>query len=428
MGKSFIFAIEDNGNERFADLPTIEEQINNGRQILNETQPDFFFNPTRPDNTSNFKYVSEDSYNTLLSEGYNEIYNLLKHGSNTVEVLAENVTNLNLEENDLFFNLYDRNLQIDSLAWTSAGEDYRSVDLGNLVDTATGHFKVSKTDEELVAKEVNQKRTEIDCVKSSLNVLGEDEDDFWSMIEAGIGTAMDFSESVEFVKNWIEQNGTWEDKLPLLKSSSDISSGDEHSGETSVSGDRSFTIEVDHSAGNLLELGTDQEELETVSAEIEVNASAIEENNLSTLNNEITISYSIIKKSDCEHKVYFYAVDDINGNVEGLAPTESGYVEAALNNIIFPIYSNNDNKVENGSLQFDAGSLIVPLVIEGGTLTQAKNGEVKVYFSYAGASGGDGLDHIKLIDGNVFCFNSLIDSNENHVNEIIIKLDNNFNI
>lgn len=394
-------AVENSRNNKLAGLPTIEEQINSGRKILNETQPDFLFNATRSDRAAGFKYVSEDGYKTLLNEEYNEIYNLLKNGSNTVEVLAEDVTHLNLEESDRFFNLYDYGLQTDRLNWSSAQKEYSTVDLSILVDVGTNNCEVNKTEKELVAKEVRKNQTNIGCIKSSFDILGGDEDDFWSMIETGIGTAMDFSESVEFVKNWIEQNGTWEDNPQILE----------------IECDHSTTFEED-----LIKVLANQEKVKTLSVDVTENTD--EENNLNTLADEITVHYSIIRKADCKHEVYFYAVDDINGTVEGFAPTDCGYVEAALSNIIFPRFSNGDDKIENGSLQFDPGSLIVPLVIEKETFNDVQNGKAKVYFSYAGASGGDGLDRIKLLDGNVFGFNYLLDNSDNEVNDIVIKLDN----
>ncbi|WP_153009558.1 hypothetical protein [Mastigocoleus testarum] len=396
MSKSFMFAIENSENNKFASLPTIEEQIDIGRKILNQTQPDSWFSTSFDKN--DFKYVSEDGYKTLLNEGYNEIYNLLKNGSNTVEVLAENVTNSHPEDSDQFFNLYDYGLQAESPSWISAEEEYSKLDVSVLADLVTENCEINQTENELIKQELKNSQITMNCIRSSLDVLGGDEDDFWSMIETGIGTAMDFSESVEFVRNWIEQNGIWDSKTPILE----------------LECDRSLTFEED-----LPESIPSQEEVEILPAD--VTANLIQEDGLNTLTDEIIINYSIVRKNNCKHEVYFYVVDDINGTVEGLAPTENGYVEAALNNIIFPNFSNSAHKIESGTLQLDAGSLIVPLVIEEGSLAEVQKGNAKVYFSYAGAIGGDGLDRIKLLDGNVFGFNYQLDNDDN---DIVIKLDN----
>ena len=270
-------------------------------------------------------------------------------------------------------------------------KDKRKADLTLPADATRSNLEINQTDEELVAKEINENQNNINCIKASLDILGEDEDDFWSMIEAGIGTAMDFSESVEFVKNWIEQNSIGEDSL--------------------------------NSYEKLPKLLVVREEVETLPTTVDVVASTIEANNADTLTDEITVNYSIFRKANLDYEVYFYAVDDINGSVYGLAPNDRGYVQAALNNIIFPKFSNRDSNTETGSLRFDAGCLIVPLVIEGGTLTEAKNGEAKVYFSYAGASGSDGLDRIKLLDGNVFGFKDLLDNTNDDFNDIVIELE-----
>lgn len=391
-----MFAIENGENNKFASLPTIEEQIDIGRKILNQTQADSWFSTSFDKN--DFKYVSEDGYKTLLNEGYNEIYNLLKNGSNTVEVLAENVTNSHPEDSDRFFNLYDYGLQAESPSWMSAEEEYGKLDVSVLADLVIENCEINQTENELIKQELKNSKITMNCIRSSLDVLGGDEDDFWSMIETGIGTAMDFSESVEFVRNWIEQNGIWDSKTPILE----------------LECDRSLNFEED-----LPESIPSQEEVEILPAD--VNRNLIQEDSLNTLSDEIVINYSIVRKNDCKHEVYFYVVDDVNGNVEGLAPTDNGYVEAALNNIIFPNFSNSADKIENGTLQLDAGSLIVPLVIEEGSLAEVQKGNAKVYFSYAGAIGGDGSDRIKLLDGNVFGFNYQLDNDDN---DIVIKLDN----
>ena len=402
MSKSFIFPVENNGDYKLTPFPRIQEQINRGRQVVNKTQPDFLFNLTYFHNPSDFRDVREDSHSTLLNEEYNEIYNQLKHASNTVEVLAENVTSLNLEQGDQLFNFYDSSVQSDKLTSGFVQKDCSKVDLNIPADVARNYLKKNKTDKELVPKEINQNQTKMESVNSSVDVLVEDEDDFWSMIETGIETAMNHSESVEFVKNWIKQNSTWENNQQVVEAECD----------------QSPTIKED-----LPEQLVTKEKVETRRAAVDVNGSILEANDLHLLTDEITVDYTIIRKADFEHKVYFYTVDDINGTVNGLAPNDYGYVEAALNNIIFPKLSSSEHNRETGSLEFDATSLIVPLVMEGVSLAEAQNGKAKVYFSYAGAIGGDGLDHIKLLDGNIFGFKKLLDDTDNDFNNIIIKLD-----
>ena len=391
MSQSFMFAVENSGGEELAGFAADREQIHGELQIINETQPEFLFNVTLLSNSSDLSCTSEDCFSKLLNEKYNEICNLLKYSSDTVEWLVKKYTYSSLKKKNQFFYLYDNCVLTDNLTRRFPIKDKRKADLTLPADATRSNLEINQTDEELVAKEINENQNNINCIKASLDILGEDEDDFWSMIEAGIGTAMDFSESVEFVKNWIEQNSIGEDSL--------------------------------NSYEKLPKLLVDREEVETLPTTVDVVASTIEANNADTLTDEITVNYSIFRKANLDYEVYFYAVDDINGSVYGLAPNDRGYVQAALNNIIFPKFSNRDSNTETGSLRFDAGCLIVPLVIEGGTLTEAKNGEAKVYFSYAGASGSDGLDRIKLLDGNVFGFKDLLDNTNDDFNDIVIELE-----
>ncbi|MBE9215768.1 pre-peptidase C-terminal domain-containing protein [Plectonema cf. radiosum LEGE 06105] len=139
---------------------------------------------------------------------------------------------------------------------------------------------------------------------------------------------------------------------------------------------------------------------------------------------KVTVDYTISREADFNNQVYFYKVDDITGSVGGVAVGESGYLQAALNNLISPVFSTSDDNTESGSVQIDAGSIVVPLIIADGDLTQALNGTAEVYFSYLGANtNNDNFDHIKLLDSNTFGFEDLPNGGDKDFNDIVIKID-----
>ncbi|MEB3217989.1 MAG: DUF4114 domain-containing protein, partial [Nostocales cyanobacterium 94392] len=139
---------------------------------------------------------------------------------------------------------------------------------------------------------------------------------------------------------------------------------------------------------------------------------------------KVTVDYTISREADFNNQVYFYKVDDITGSVGGVAVGESGYLQAALNNLVSPIFSTSDDKTESGSVQVEAGSIVVPLIIADGDLTQALKGTAEVYFSYLGANtNNDNFDHIKFLDSNTFGFEDLPNGGDKDFNDIVIKID-----
>ena len=157
----------------------------------------------------------------------------------------------------------------------------------------------------------------------------------------------------------------------------------------------------------------------------EVNGTTIESIDLSDFTGQVTVDFTISREADFNNEVYFYAVDDITGIVNGLAPDADGYLEAALNNLVSPKFSTTDDNEESGTVKFDAGSIIVPVIIADGTLAQALSGEAEVYFPYLGANTDLGnFDHIKLLDENTFAFEDLANGGDADFNDIQIQFDN----
>ncbi|MGF1674475.1 MAG: DUF4114 domain-containing protein, partial [Rivularia sp. (in: cyanobacteria)] len=137
---------------------------------------------------------------------------------------------------------------------------------------------------------------------------------------------------------------------------------------------------------------------------------------------KVTVDYTISREADFNNQVYFYKVDNITGSVDGFAVGESGYLEAALRNVVSPVFSTSDDNTETGSVQVDAGSIVVPLIIADGDLTQALNGTAEVYFSYLGANTNkDNFDHIKLLDSNTFGFEDLPNGGDKDFNGMALR-------
>lgn len=163
------------------------------------------------------------------------------------------------------------------------------------------------------------------------------------------------------------------------------------------------------------------DEIETTTL---ADGTTVESLDLTGFTGQATINYTISREADFDNEVYFYEVDNINGTVDGIAVGEAGYMEAALGNIISPVLSTSDGNTETAEAQFDAGSVVVPLIIADGTFAEALTGDVEVYFPYLGANTDDGgFDHIRLVGENTFGFEDLPNGGDEDFNDIEIRIN-----
>ncbi|BAY80682.1 alkaline phosphatase [Calothrix parasitica NIES-267] len=164
------------------------------------------------------------------------------------------------------------------------------------------------------------------------------------------------------------------------------------------------------------------EEIETTTL---ADGTTVESIDLTGLTGQATINYTISREANFDNEVYFYEVDNINGTVDGIAVGEEGYMEAALGNVISPVFSISDDNTETADAQFDAGSVVVPLIIADGTFDEAFSGDADIYFSYLGANTDNGsFDHIKLLDNNTLGFEDLPNGGDEDFNDIQITINN----
>ncbi|MEA5597415.1 choice-of-anchor I domain-containing protein [Rivularia sp. UHCC 0363] len=164
--------------------------------------------------------------------------------------------------------------------------------------------------------------------------------------------------------------------------------------------------------------------LENIIIGTDVNGTTVESIDLTGLTGQATVNFTISREANFNNEVYFYKVDNITGSVGGVKVGEAGYVTAALNNRVSPVFSTSDDNTQTGSAQFTAGSIVVPVIIADGTLAEAISGAAEVYFPYLGANTDNGnFDHIKFIGNNTFGFEDLANGGDKDFNDIVIKIE-----
>ena len=224
-------SVEEETDEFGHEVPDTDNIF---RQIVDETQPEVVLGGGHPDNRSGFRYISEEGYNELVNGEYDDVYTFLERGENAASELLATASELNVEEGDRLFGLYGARGQSGNLPWRTADGDYSNTGLSSRLD-ATRPLEEGETVEEFIATEVAENPTLMDMTTAALDVLEEDRDGFWLMIEGGdidwaahdnnldnmLGTTMDFADSVEIVKDWVEDNGGWEDNLLIVTADHD---------------------------------------------------------------------------------------------------------------------------------------------------------------------------------------------------------------
>lgn len=161
-------------------------------------------------------------------------YTFLERGENAAVVLAQTAAEIDVEAGDNLFGIYGARGQGGNLPWRTANDDYSNTGLESRLD-AERPLEEGETDEEFIATELDANPTLMDMTSVALDVLGDDEDGFWLSIEGGdidwaahdnnldnmLGATMDFSESVDIVMDWIEENGGYEENMLIVTADHD---------------------------------------------------------------------------------------------------------------------------------------------------------------------------------------------------------------
>ncbi|MBW4563455.1 MAG: alkaline phosphatase [Mojavia pulchra JT2-VF2] len=199
-----------------------------------------------------FTYITPETYQELSNNPNSNIYgySFLERGPNAAETLLNTAKQIDPEAGDRLLGLYGARGQNGNLPVQSADGDYglTGLDQFSLFTTTSGDatdqipnpdterpLAPGETDEQFIATERNENPTLTDLTTAALDVLEEDQDGFWLMVEGGdidwslhddnldnlVGTTLEFDRAVGNVIDWIENNGGWEDNLLIVTADHD---------------------------------------------------------------------------------------------------------------------------------------------------------------------------------------------------------------
>ena len=122
--------------------------------------------------------------------------------------------------------------------------------------------------------------------------------------------------------------------------------------------------------------------------------------------NTATVNYSYSRNALCENRLFFYAIDDLTGIVDGVLPDDSDYLDKAWSSRVnseAPIETTFDS-IHEGSIELKSGQLYAPIV---------NNGEGLIFTAFDSANAG-GYRHFDLLSGSSFAFEDLANGGGKH--------------
>ncbi|EAQ69632.1 hypothetical protein RS9917_09361 [Synechococcus sp. RS9917] len=119
-----------------------------------------------------------------------------------------------------------------------------------------------------------------------------------------------------------------------------------------------------------------------------------------------TVNYSYSRNADYTNQLFFYAIDDVTGSINGLPPSDSEYLNEAWSRRLqpdAPIVADFDS-TSKGSIQLTAGQLFAPII---------NNGKGQMLTAFDSANARD-YRHFDLLSGSSFAFEDLLNGGNEH--------------
>jgi Domain of unknown function (DUF4114) len=139
---------------------------------------------------------------------------------------------------------------------------------------------------------------------------------------------------------------------------------------------------------------------------------------------DVQATFTMKREAAYNDSVSFYKIDDAAGTVtsfsgETLRPGDSGYVQAALANVISGLnLAVNNSQTVTVDKTLQGGSLYAPILMTNVTASRPTGDHVFTAFSLGNA---DRTDHVRLLGGNTFGFEDLMGGGDKDFNDVIVQ-------
>jgi hypothetical protein len=147
---------------------------------------------------------------------------------------------------------------------------------------------------------------------------------------------------------------------------------------------------------------------------------------------QVKVEFVVNTKAAFKNFVGFYQITDEMGGIDinsdgtaDILPGQAGYTQAAVGARIPGIDLTVSNQATYTSI-FQPGSIYAPFMIANGKpeaiLDGNANNDPAVYFPFLGAN-PDKIDHMHLLDNNIFCFEDLLGGGDKDYNDFVVKVN-----
>jgi myo-inositol-hexaphosphate 3-phosphohydrolase len=147
---------------------------------------------------------------------------------------------------------------------------------------------------------------------------------------------------------------------------------------------------------------------------------------------QVKVEFVVNTKAAFKNFVGFYQVTDEMGGIDinsdgtaDILPGQAGYTQAAVGARIPGIDLTVSNQATYTSI-FQPGSIYAPFMIANdkpeAILDGNANNDPAVYFPFLGAN-PDKIDHMHLLDNNIFCFEDLLGGGDKDYNDFVVKVN-----
>ncbi len=174
----------------------IEPNDNIFNQIVNQSKPTVilggghYLTDGGTESKPNETYVTKAQVEKLRSGEYD--YTFIERGTNASQVLADTAGKIDPEAGDRLFGIYGARGQGGNLPWRTANGDYSRTGHDTSINPETGSINVTppilqagESVADFIAQEIEENPTLKEFTQASLDVLEDDSDGFWLMVEGG---------------------------------------------------------------------------------------------------------------------------------------------------------------------------------------------------------------------------------------------------
>ncbi len=255
-----VVAHVNHRNKYDADFPNMDnilQQMLRGGEVdimLGGGHPLDLGNHTEEGGEFTWRFITESNYVHLRDNPSPEDnrygFTFLERGPEASQVLMDAVSELDPTEGDRIFGLYGARGQNGNLPMRNANDgsgepNYANVGFntfahrGSQRTSTDGQFvdpqyvrplMPGETEEEFIARELNENPTIMEMTQASLDFLSKNEEGFFLQVELGdydwvlhdnnidtlLGRTLDLDETVTIIQDWIVENGGWENNLLLV--------------------------------------------------------------------------------------------------------------------------------------------------------------------------------------------------------------------